>query len=244
VSERDDLEAEARRFVEQASAAQQRLLAHVTGVSEEQVRAPSRLPGWTRAHVLSHLVLNAASHARMLRGETAMQYPGGPAQRAVDIEAGAQAPADALVDDLALWSHEVVVAWDAIDDWGRDYAFGIGTGPAWRSPRSRWREVEVHRVDLDLGYEPADWSEEFVREYLPEALDLGPRLPPEVHVHILGDDVGIETEIGPADVSLRDVRGPGYAVLAWCLGREVPDGMLHAHEAGAPAPLPALAPWV
>jgi maleylpyruvate isomerase len=180
----------------------------------------------------------------MLRGETAMQYPGGPDQRAADIEAGATAPARALVDDLALWSQEEVVAWNAIDDWGREYQFGVGTGPAWRSPWGRWIEVEVHRVDLDLGYEPPHWSEEFVREYLPSLLDIGGRLPPDAHVHLLGEDVGIETEIGPADVPLRDVRGPGYAVLAWCLGRDVPDGMLRAREAGAPAPLPPLAPLV
>ena len=30
-------------------------------------------------------------------------------------------------------------------------------------PFLRWREVEVHRVDLGLGYEPADWPAEYVR---------------------------------------------------------------------------------
>jgi maleylpyruvate isomerase len=244
MSEREQLRADVLRFVEQASAAQQRLITHVTGVTEEEARAPSPLPGWTRAHVLSHLMLNAKSHALMLRGDTPRQYPGGPGQRAADIEAAAQTPAGTIVDELVQWSHEVVVVWNTIDDWDREYEFGIGTSPAWRSPWGRWIEVEVHRVDLDLGYQPSDWSDDFVREYLPGALDLGPRLPTDVHVHILGDDVGIETELGPADVSLRDVRGPGYAVLAWCLGRDVPDGTLRAREAGAPAPLPELAPLV
>ena len=33
---------------------------------------------------------------------------------------------------------------------------------------ARWREVEVHRVDLGLGYEPEDWPAEYVRLELRE----------------------------------------------------------------------------
>ena len=42
---------------------------------------------------------------------------------------------------------------------------------------SRWREVEVHHVDLGLGYGLSDWSEDFVSSDLPLALD---RLPGRV----------------------------------------------------------------
>ena len=45
-------------------------------------------------------------------------------------------------------------------------------------PRRRWREVELHHVDLGLGYEPADWPPAFVERVLPDALaDVGRRLP-------------------------------------------------------------------
>ena len=33
-------------------------------------------------------------------------------------------------------------------------------------PFLRWREVEVHRVDLGVGYEPAAWPSGYVREEL------------------------------------------------------------------------------
>jgi maleylpyruvate isomerase len=33
-------------------------------------------------------------------------------------------------------------------------------------PFRRWREVEVHHVDLDLGYGPADWPDAYVEEEL------------------------------------------------------------------------------
>ena len=34
---------------------------------------------------------------------------------------------------------------------------------------SRWREVEVHHVDLGLGYRVADWPEDLVERWLPHA---------------------------------------------------------------------------
>ncbi|MDD9368918.1 MAG: maleylpyruvate isomerase N-terminal domain-containing protein, partial [Acidimicrobiales bacterium] len=45
-------------------------------------------------------------------------------------------------------------------------------------PWGRLREVEVHHVDLGLGYEPDDWPDAFVTRILPFALaDVGHRLP-------------------------------------------------------------------
>ncbi|MDT4974596.1 MAG: maleylpyruvate isomerase, partial [Pseudonocardiales bacterium] len=60
--------------------------------TDDEVRAPSLLPGWTRGHVLAHLARNADGISRTLsgalRGERVPRYPGGPAGRAADIEAG------------------------------------------------------------------------------------------------------------------------------------------------------------
>ena len=39
--------------------ADHRLVRTVDGLSDEQLAAPSLLPGWTRAHVVAHLALNA-----------------------------------------------------------------------------------------------------------------------------------------------------------------------------------------
>ena len=36
---------------------------------------------------------------------------------------------------------------------------------------SRWREVEVHHVDLGLGYEPTDWPPALVERWLPSLLE-------------------------------------------------------------------------
>jgi maleylpyruvate isomerase len=46
-------------------------------------------------------------------------------------------------------------------------------GDHWTTPESPWRrlrEIEVHHVDLGIGYLPEDWSEEYVRWELPRLL--------------------------------------------------------------------------
>lgn len=81
------------RGIDLAKAAHRMLLDSAAGVSDGQARQPSLLPGWSLGHVLTHLARNADGHTGQFRaasrGEAAQQYPGGPAQRARDIEAGA-----------------------------------------------------------------------------------------------------------------------------------------------------------
>jgi hypothetical protein len=38
-------------------------------------------------------------------------------------------------------------------------------------PFRRWREVEVHLVDLDIGFDPPDWSQQFVDRALPRLIE-------------------------------------------------------------------------
>src|SRR5262249_3857831 len=56
-------------------------LAAIAGLSDDDVRAPSLLPGWTRAHVLSHVARSGEADARTVdgavRGEVLDKYPGG-----------------------------------------------------------------------------------------------------------------------------------------------------------------------
>jgi maleylpyruvate isomerase len=106
------------------------------------------------------------------------QYEGGAEGRAADIEAGAGRPADALLADLA-------DSCRAVDDllpvigtevWDREVLAGNGpsTVPASRLPYARWREVEIHHVDLGRGYRPADWPPELVERVLPDLLETLP----------------------------------------------------------------------
>lgn len=177
--------------------AHRRLEATVASIDDEGARRPSLLPGWTVGHVMTHLARNAESHARMLAGALAgravEQYPGGDEQRSRDIEAGASRPADELRADVhatdaaleATWERMTPAAWSG---------HGLARGLVWpcRSlPFHRWREVELHHVDLGLGYSPLDWPEQYVARELPLALATVPeRLTAQARAAVLAGLVG------------------------------------------------------
>jgi maleylpyruvate isomerase len=169
--------------------AESRLLARVEGLTDAEAWAPSRLPGWSRAEVLTHLARNADSFRGLaeaaMRGEVADQYPGGVSQRNGDIALGRGRPAAEVVRDLAQaveWLHET---WAAMTDsaWSGDgrYSGGSGSGsgsgdvhPVAHTVVARWIEVEFHHLDLDLGAAPDDWPLPFVQAGLTRAVE---RLP-------------------------------------------------------------------
>ena len=84
-------------------------------MTDDDCRAPSLLPGWSRGHVLAHWARNADGQTRMLqaamRGEVAAQYPGGDAQRAADIETGAARPAPVILQDVRAALDRAEDAW-------------------------------------------------------------------------------------------------------------------------------------
>ena len=164
--------------LEGCRAAHARLDAAIAGLADEQARQPSRLPGWSVGHLLTHLARNADSVVRRLegaeRGVVVSQYEGGREGRAADIEAGAHRSAAELIADVAAASARCDAACAAVapEVWDRP-SVGIGddASPASSMAFSRWREVEVHHVDLGLGYSPSDWPEELVALWLPRLLD-------------------------------------------------------------------------
>ena len=142
-------------------------------LTDPQVRQASLLPGWSVGHVLTHLARNAESHVRMLegaaRGEILTQYAGGAEGRNADIEAGADRSSTELIADVratiyqleSVWAHTSAQGWQ-----GRGISL-MGELPMIDLVFRRWRETEIHRVDLCLGYSFAEWPAEYVRLDLP-----------------------------------------------------------------------------
>ena len=164
-----------------AQDATERVAVVVAGLTDDQARELSVLPGWSRGHVLTHLARNADGIRNMVEGATVGEeremYPGGADRRAADIEAGADRPARELVADFTAASAALAEAWDLMPDdaWDR-LGVTIAYGPTkvrtmvW----GRRRELLVHLVDLDLGVSPADLPDDFLTgdaEWLREQRD-------------------------------------------------------------------------
>jgi len=171
-----DLEQDPQRAAQLCREAQARLVHRVALVTAEDVRSPSLLPGWTVGHVLTHLARNADAHARRLsgalHGHDVPKYPGGEDQRRDEIDEGAARPAEETVADLrtSLVGLEEVFARCSAAGWPNGHFLGGGSYGAAGCPAHRLREVEMHHVDLGLGYTPLDWPEEYVAWDLPVLL--------------------------------------------------------------------------
>lgn len=176
-----------QREIEGIRQADARLLETIRGLDDDAVRRPSRLPGWTVAHVLTHIARNGDSVVRRLegclRGEIVDQYEDGAEGRADEIDAGASRLAAELIADVVATNEAVQTAIAAMppDGWGRlSRRAGGALTPAAKMMFARWREVEVHHVDLGLGYEPDNWPEDLARQWLADLLPTLPnRCPPQ-----------------------------------------------------------------
>lgn len=154
--------------------AHERLLAATQSLSDEDVRRPSLLPGWTVGHVLAHLARNAESHVRRAeaacRGVIVDQYEGGYEGRNAAIESGAERAAGELIDDVRDTALAAEQAWEGVpaSAWAARSRDANGNArPLFELPSRRWQEVEVHLVDLAIGISHRDWPDEFVLEWLP-----------------------------------------------------------------------------
>jgi maleylpyruvate isomerase len=218
--------------------ASQLLARTVDRLESDEWRAPTILPGWSRAHVIAHVALNAEGLAGALegivRGEPTPMYASNEARDA-DIDELAGAPVADIRDRLFAGTTRFADAFAALEAEHLDASFprtpgGDGVPVAAVMPM-RLREVVIHHTDLGAGYAAADWPADFCIELLDVVtVDHGADGPFTVHA---------------TDVDRRwDVGGPGLTVsgsagdLGWRLvGRG--DGT----RLSADGDLPTLGPW-
>jgi len=160
------------------AAAHQRLLAALENLTDDDCRQDSLLPNWSRGHVLTHLSRNADSHVNLLqaavRGDVGEQYASAE-QRNGDIERGSTRSAEELVMDLRLSIYGLEAAWATANEkaWS-------GQGRTLRGNVIemsslvflRWREVEIHHADLNLGLGYDDLTPLYVRLELDQQIML------------------------------------------------------------------------
>jgi maleylpyruvate isomerase len=103
-------------------------------------------------------------------------------------------------------------------------------------PGMRWRELEIHHVDLDAGYTRSEWSPAFA-EHLLDAMTkrLRPEHPFEVtptdspRTWVLGSEPGTSVPV---------VTGPAADLAWWLTGRPEPGTLSCSH-----GELPSIEGW-
>ncbi|MFE0104387.1 maleylpyruvate isomerase family mycothiol-dependent enzyme [Streptomyces sp. NPDC059009] len=224
-----------------------RLLAAAAKLDNASVAEPSRLPGWTRGHVLAHLARNADALVNVLAGRP--MYVSGEARDA-DIERDAPRGLAEQLADVRESAERFAAQGAEPADWSRTVELRNGvTDSASRVPFRRLVEVELHHVDLGIGYELEDLPAEFTQReinFLADRFRNASGLPA---VAIRQDD-GRTLFTGAVEGVTREqverghehtwdiaVSGRQADLLGWLSGRR--DGSALTPEGG---PLPALPP--
>lgn len=206
-------------------------------LDDQRKSGASALPGWTRGHVLQHLADNArafeAQALAALRGELVDMYDGGQEGRDRSIDEGAARPVAELREELKLTQGSLEDAWGLLaeSDWQRTVRFRHAT--VLDTALARWREAEIHAVDLAVGYGPRDWP----RDFAVHALDfLSARAPVGTRLLLRATDDEFTGALGTG--TTVEVSGAVRDLAAWMSGRET-DG--HLDTTGPD--LPELGPW-
>jgi maleylpyruvate isomerase len=161
------VDAAQRRLNDELDTAMQRLIDEARIMTGSDLRAPSLLPGWSRAHVLSHLARGADAMRNVLVGARAGQDRpayASPEVRHADVDRSAAAEAKELVDDLVSSAMALRTVVRQLPDTAWRYQVRMLDSPRFPATQllaRRLAEVELHHCDLGIGYGHDQWSAVF-----------------------------------------------------------------------------------
>ncbi|MET9297158.1 maleylpyruvate isomerase family mycothiol-dependent enzyme [Streptomyces sp. NPDC003077] len=207
--------------------ATERLLVSVGKLDDEAVGEPSLLPDWTRGHVLAHVARNADALVNLLTWARTdvptPMYPSGAARDA-DIERDADRPLSVHVADLRASAQRFDAAAAALpaDRW--TFEVEMRNGVVERAARlalRRLAEVELHHVDLGVGYTVEQLPAGFVDGWLDFMTGVKFAGHPAVPAMELRADDGRRWRTGTeaAGGAVTVVTGPPTALVGWLTGR-------------------------
>jgi maleylpyruvate isomerase len=212
------------------------------GLTDEEVKAPSELPGWSRGHVLAHIAGIANAMARQLefaaRGETIELYDGGfeGRTRAIGMAAGHTLAEHRADLDRALG--RALGAFGGLDDAGWQRPISYRGGVVFDGGLALWRELVIHATDLGTGRGPETWS----RPFCEQLVDFLAARVPEANRYVLQPLGLTPVTIGSGRASTV-ISGMLTDIAAWLAGRTPTLGSLRATAAADGVDLPELLPW-
>ena len=199
------------REVEGCLSSQRRLVRWLEDQPPVDSAQPSLLPGWSVGHVLTHIARNADSYVNLLHRRP--QYESVAARNSA-IESGATRP----------WSEQVADIQESCERLGAELSSRVADESSWEGtatllsganvprttlPLLRWREVEVHWVDLGCGHNLEDLDSHYLRSDL-RLLEMLWRA---------------RRPIGMTPLHADILRIPPHERLGWFLGRVEVDGV-------------------
>jgi maleylpyruvate isomerase len=207
----------------------------------DDLTGPSRLPGWTRGHVVTHVARNAEALTRLLAwARTGIETPMYPSAQArdADIEAGAARPQPAQLDDLRRAGAAFAAAAQelSLDQWAATVGTRHGPVPARWIPWARVRELWLHLVDLDAGVQIGEIPTDVATALVCDLADwMDTRVSIRIEVRSPDSD---PVSFGPEETAPVVVSGSVQQLAGWLTGR------CAGTQLRAPAGLPTLPPWI
>lgn len=202
-----------------------RLRATADALPDERWGVASICEGWSRAHVLAHVALNAEGLAGALRGLTdgvpTTMYA---SEERRDIDIATLATASPAEIRERLRSSAAAFA-DAVAGLGvpEDARFERTPGGQWLragvAPLLRLREVEIHHADLDAGYTHAHWPRDAAITFL----DLAARGPMRPDCRVAATDGNEDWTFGSPTQDAPTWTGTASALAWWASGRDAGD---------------------
>jgi len=213
------------------------------GFGEPELRAPSALPGWTRAHLVTHFARNADGLRNLLTwvrtGVETPMYASAKA-REDDIETGSRRSAAEIIADVVASSEKFAqLAGEMPDEaWAGQARNRQGkpvAGPV--VVRMRFSEAAIHLADLDAGYDLARVTTMIgprIGHLVEHAItQRGGDLPSLKLVGVTEDGTRYEWAMGAGEGTT--VTGSCADILAWVTGR--------ADGSALDGDVPKLPPW-
>jgi maleylpyruvate isomerase len=201
-----------------------------------RLRGPSRLAGWSRGHVLSHLARNADALTNLLTwARTGIESPmySSSGEREDGISAGAHRELAEQLADLAAAGSRFQRAAEGVTEVRRSCLVRSAQGreiAAREVPWLRVREVWLHLVDLDTGYD-IDVVPDDIAWSLTKDVAAWMTSRTAATVDLLVDARGA-IRLGPGAAGTSVIRGNAARVAGWLTGRTGTAGL--AATAGFP----------